>query len=132
MVPGAVPDRTSGVSEPDWESWALAEAAHAAFGAAFGGSRGAPALVGLMLDRRKMDGNRARFPCCEPLTNITGLGPDLATCESEGALGAWDAYHGWLAEALAAAARNPRNSRTCTFCNTPLRTHCRSVPVSAR
>ena len=31
---------------------------------------GAPALVTLMLDRRKMDGNRARGPCCEPLTSV--------------------------------------------------------------
>lgn len=72
---------------------------------------GAPALVSLMLDRRKMDGNRARGPCCEPLTNITGLPGGVAQGECAaataeelaGAPGAWDAYHGWLAEALAAA-----------------------------
>jgi N-formylglutamate amidohydrolase len=108
LMPTAVPDRTDGVAEPDWKSLELAVAVLEAFQAAGGESAGAPALVTLMLDRRKMDGNRARGPCCEPLrlTNITGLGPDrhkgncVEQLEAEGAPGAWDAYHGWLAEAL--------------------------------
>ena len=87
LMPTAVPDRTGGVAEPDWKSYELAEgnftrnlpllvisrfffegllvltAVYEAFQAAGGSGdegKGAPALVSLMLDRRKMDGNRAR------------------------------------------------------------------------
>lgn len=110
LMPEAVPDRTSGVAEPDWKSYELATAVFESFQHA-GGDAGAPALVALMLDRRKMDGNRCRAQCCEPLTNITGLGegprqqpPDQCMAELESdAARAWDAYHGLLAEALATA-----------------------------
>ena len=110
LMPEAVPDRTSGVAEPDWKSYELATAVFESFRDA-GGEAGAPALVALMLDRRKLDGNRCRAQCCEPLANFTGLGeeprrqaPDqrMPELESEAAR-AWDAYHGLLAEALTTA-----------------------------
>lgn len=105
LMPEAVPDRTSGVAEPDWKSYELAAAVFEAFRDA-GAGAGAPALVSLMLDRRKMDGNRCRAQCCEPLTDITGLGRGARQQligGSEGAPGAWDTYHGCLSEALATA-----------------------------
>ena len=110
LTPEAVPDRTGGVAEPDWKSYELAMAVFESFRDA-GAAAGAPALVALMLDRRKLDGNRCRAQCCEPLTNITGLGEgpgqhatgqSIAELESEAAR-AWDAYHGLLADALSTA-----------------------------
>lgn len=110
LMPEAVPDRTSGVAEPDWKSYELATAVLESFRDA-GAEAGAPALVALMLDRRKLDGNRCRAQCCEPLTNITGLGKgprqhatDQSIAEPESrAVRAWDTYHGFLADALATA-----------------------------
>ena len=92
IAPEAIADRTTGCSEPDWESWSLAQAVWAAF-AAEQPDRPAPALVGLKLSREKMDANRARCPCCEP----PPAGGTTAAHD------AWDAYHGWLEEALRAA-----------------------------
>ena len=65
IAPEDIADRTTGCSEPDWESWPLAQAVWAAFAAARP-DRPPPALVGLKLSRGKMDANRARCPCCEP------------------------------------------------------------------
>ena len=94
IAPEAIADRTTGCSEPDWESWPLAQAVWAAF-AAGRPDRPPPALVGLKLSRGKMDANRARCPCCEP--------PPAGVTTA--AHGAWDVYHGWLEEALRAAVK---------------------------
>ena len=104
LMPEAVPDRSSGVTEPDWKSYELATAIFEAFRDA-GAEAGAPALVSLMLDRRKMDGNRCRAQCCDPVTDITGLGRGAREQidASQGAPSAWDTYHGCLSEALATA-----------------------------
>lgn len=77
LKPDAIPDRTSGCLEPDWESGPLAEQVWEEFGCG-------AALVVLRLERTKIDSNRPRKTCCEG---------------HETTLAAWEAYHGWIAEA---------------------------------
>eukprot|EP00746_Dinoflagellata_sp_MGD_P076122 gnl/MRDRNA2_/MRDRNA2_30626_c0_seq1.p1 gnl/MRDRNA2_/MRDRNA2_30626_c0~~gnl/MRDRNA2_/MRDRNA2_30626_c0_seq1.p1 ORF type:complete len:333 (-),score=57.67 gnl/MRDRNA2_/MRDRNA2_30626_c0_seq1:281-1246(-) len=87
LTPEDIPDRTSGCTETDWNSWELAEEVCNAF---CQDAAGPPAMIGLRLSRQKMDANRARTPSCE---------------RSEVALKAWDEYHGWLAQATESCCR---------------------------
>eukprot|EP00928_Gymnodinium_smaydae_P056586 TRINITY_DN3994_c0_g1_i1.p1 TRINITY_DN3994_c0_g1~~TRINITY_DN3994_c0_g1_i1.p1 ORF type:complete len:195 (+),score=25.37 TRINITY_DN3994_c0_g1_i1:40-624(+) len=86
LEPATIADRSTGCVEPDWFSVELAEAISDSF-CALPGSPGPPSLVMLKLSRKKLDANRARKPSCED----GGVGE---------AGEAWDAYHGWLEEAL--------------------------------
>lgn len=83
LLPDSISDRTEGCIEPDWESCELAEEIAKAFSTE---RQGPPALVRLRLHRLKLEANRARRSCSE--------------CCTEEAVQAWDAYHGWLEEAI--------------------------------
>jgi len=87
-MPEGIPDRTKGCSEPDWNTWELAEEVCSSFSL---GAAGPPAMVGVRLSRQKMDANRARAPSCEG---------------SELGMRAWDDYHCWLSEAIEACSKH--------------------------
>jgi len=83
MVPTEIPDRTEGVLEPERELDTLVEEIWNEFGK----SRvAAPPLISSKLHPVKMDPNTPRHLCCQ--------------VKNQAALEAWDAYHGWIAEAL--------------------------------